>query len=198
VTRQTWTECLIFAALVAAGAGSRILFRDLPNFAPIAAMALFAGYFFRSPVTALAVPLVAMLASDAVIGGYEWRTMLVVYAMLALPVAFRVPVRRWLRFERGRSRHGLAALSGLLTLSLISSVLFFLATNLACWQWSDMYEHNLAGLARCYASALPFFRHTLAGDATFAVALFGGYAVAINLGWLSREQQAAAPESIAL
>jgi hypothetical protein len=177
---------LIFAGLVIAGAGSRVFFRDLPNFAPIAAMALFAGYFFRSAWVALAVPLAAMLASDAVIGGYEWQTMLVVYGMLALPVAFRLPARRWLQPNRASWSGAFATFAGLLTLSMVSSLLFFLATNLACWQWSEMYEHNLAGLTRCYTSALPFFRHTLLGDAFFAVALFGGHTLAVNLGWLSR------------
>jgi hypothetical protein len=195
VTRQTWTECLVFVGLVAAGAGARILFRELPNFAPIAAIALFSGYFFRWPVVALAAPLAAMLASDAVIGGYEWQMMLVVYALLALPVAFRLPLRRWLRIERRGMVPGLAAVAGLLGCSLLSSVLFFLATNFAWWPWSDMYEHSAAGLWRCYANGLPFFRHTLAGDAIFAVALFGGYAVAVNLGWVRESRPALAPQS---
>jgi hypothetical protein len=197
VTRQTWTECLVFAALVAAGAGARIWFRELPNFAPIAAMALFAGYYFRASAVALAVPLAAMLASDAVIGGYEWQTMAVVYGMLALPVAFRLPLRRWLKITRSDWMSSLASLGGLLACSLLSSVLFFLATNLACWLWGEMYEHNAAGLVRCYANGLPFFRHTLAGDATFALTLFGGYALAVNCGWVKSVQPQVEAKSIA-
>ena len=46
-----------------------------------------------------------------------------------------------------------------------------------------MYEHNWAGLMRCYENGLPFFRHTLLGDMTFGAILFGGYAWAVNLGW---------------
>jgi hypothetical protein len=197
VTKQTLTECLVFAALVTAGASARIFFRELPNFAPIAAMALFAGYFFRSSVVALAVPLAAMLVSDAVIGGYEWQMMVVVYGMLALPVAFRLPLRRWLRITRSTWKVSLASLGGLLACSLLSSVLFFLATNFAWWPWSDMYEHNLAGLARCYANGLPFFRHTLAGDAIFAVTLFGSYALAVNCGWVQSVQPQVAPKGAA-
>lgn len=196
MTRQTWTECLVFAGLVAAGAGARIFFRDLPNFAPIAAIALFSGYFFRSPAAALAAPLTAMLASDVVIGGYQWQMMIVVYAMLALPVAFRLPLRRWLRVEKQQStRNTLTACAGLLGCSLLSSLLFFLATNFAWWPWNDLYEHNIAGLLRSYANGLPFFRHTLAGDALFAVALFGGYALAINLGWVHAHRAALEPRS---
>lgn len=196
VTRQTYTECLVFAGLVAAGAGARIFFRDLPNFAPIAAIALFSGYYFRSAAVAVAVPLVAMLASDAVIGGYDWQMMAVVYAMLALPVAFRLPLRRWLRMEQQQSvSKTLTACGGLLGCSLLSSLLFFLATNFAWWPWNDLYEHNAAGLLRSYVNGLPFFRHTLAGDALFAASLFGGYALAVSWGWVHAPRAALAPRS---
>ena len=181
--RQTLIECLVFVGLVAAGAGARVYFRELPNFMPIAAISLFAGYFFRSPLLALATPLSAMTLSDAFIGGYQWQMMLVVYSLLALPVAMRWPLRKWLRIERGRLGETCGALSGLFGCSLLCSVLFFLGTNFAWWPWTSMYEHNLAGLLRCYENGLPFFRHTLLGDLTFAAVLFGGYAGAVNLGW---------------
>lgn len=182
VKRPTLTEVLVFAGLVMAGAGTRIWFRELPNFAPIAAMSLFAGYFFRSQALALAAPLLAMVLSDAVIGGYEWQMMLVVYAMLALPVAFRGPLRRWLRMEQGELASTLSATAGLFGCSLLSSVLFYLATNAACWYWSEMYDNNLAGLLRSYQNALPFFRHTIVGDMFFSATLFGGYALAVTFG----------------
>lgn len=110
--RKAWIETAVFAGLVLAAAAARITFRELPNFAPIAAMSLFAGYYFRSPLVAIAVPLAAMLLSDMVLGGYEWQMMLVVYGMLVLPVAFRGPLRRWLRIEKGRLGKALARSAG--------------------------------------------------------------------------------------
>jgi hypothetical protein len=183
VKRETAIEAAVFAGLVLSGAAARVWFRELPNFAPIAAMSLFAGYFFRSRAVAVAVPLSAMLLSDAFIGGYEWQMMLVVYGMLALPVAFGGPLRNWLRIEPGRLGRTLPAVAGLFGSSLAASLLFFLATNFAWWPWTDMYEHNFAGLLRCYENGLPFFRHTLLGDTLFAALLFGGYAWAVSLGW---------------
>lgn len=41
---------------------------------------------------------------------------------------------------------------------------------------SSWYEPTLAGLTKCYISALPFFRYTVVGDALFSVVLFGGHA----------------------
>lgn len=188
--RRTVLEISVFLVLVAAGAFSRIYFRDLPNFAPIAAIALFSGYFFRSSLVALLVPLTAMAASDAVIGTYEWQMMLVVYGMLALPVAFRGIVRKYLQIERGQVAQSVPALAGLLGCSLGSSVLFFLVTNFALFPWSYLYEKTFDGMVQSYVQALPFFRYTLTGDLFFGVVLFGAYALAVNFGWLTEQSQA--------
>jgi len=174
---------MIFGGLVSTGAMSRIFFHELPNFAPIAAMALFSGYFFRSAKVAVLVPLLAMSLSDLVIGGYDWQVMAVVYCSLALPVACRGLLRKYLAIERGSAASTAIGLGGLLTCSLASSLFFFFATNFACWSFGSMYEQNWQGLILSYQQGLPFFRHTLAGDLFFGAVLFGSYAAAINLGW---------------
>lgn len=189
--RDTVVRLTIFASLVAAGALARVCFRELPNFAPIAAMALFSGYYFRSAKVAVLVPLLAMALSDLFIGGYEWQMMAVVYGALALPVAFRVLLRKYLAMERGSASSAAIGLSGLLTCSLASSLFFFLVTNFAWWPWS-MYEQNWEGLILCYQQGLPFFRNTLAGDLFFGTVLFGSYAVALNLGWAQSVKPAVA------
>jgi hypothetical protein len=56
--------------------------------------------------------------------------------------------------------------------ALASSVSFFLITNLVAWTWLDMYPKNLSGVMMSYAAGLPFFRHALAGDLIFTVAMF--------------------------
>ena len=166
---------IVWLGLVAAGAGTRLIFADLPNFAPVAALALFAGYFFSRRTVAAFVPLSVMTISDAVLGGYDLRVMAVVYASLTLPVVLGAWLNRHVRMESGRSAVGGAA--GLIGSSLAGSVLFYLTTNLAVWGWFNSYEHTWAGLVHCYVRALPFFRFTLLGDLFFAALLFGGYAV---------------------
>src|SRR5262245_47084799 len=55
-----------------------VVMRLLPhasNFSPVAAAALFAGVTLKARWLAIAVPLVAMLLSDAVLGGYGWTMM---------------------------------------------------------------------------------------------------------------------------
>jgi hypothetical protein len=133
-----------------------------PNFTPIAASALFAGAMLRSRTLALAVPVAAMLASDFVLGGYDWRIMGMVYAALALPAL----LGRW-----GRARSATV----LAPLALSSSLIFFATTNFAVWVFSGMYAHDLAGLMHCYVAALPFLQNTVIGDMFWTTLLFGGW-----------------------
>jgi hypothetical protein len=187
---QPWfVDAAAFVLLVAGGVALRLTCHDLPNFAPVAAIALFAGYFFRSRMLALCVPLSVMAVSDWFLGGYHPMMMLIVYSMLALPVAFR----GWLReaFDLRQKNAGVP-LVGLFSCGLLSSVLFFLFTNLGVWCWFGMYDRSLAGLWHCYIAAMPFFRYTLAGDAFFSVLLFGSYALALSL---SRSREVATHSS---
>jgi hypothetical protein len=183
VKRQTLAEVMALIALIAFGAQVRVYFQDLPNFAPVAALALFSGYFFRSWTMALCVPLGVMAISDAFIGAYDWRMMVLVYSMLALPVALRGPLRKYLNIGQGNLGRATGAVAGLVMCSLFTSLVFFFTTNFGSWLWFDMYPHNGTGLMTCYVQALPFFRFTLAGDLVFALALFGSYGLATQLGW---------------
>lgn len=178
MNRQDKIELAVFSGLVLAGSLARVLLSDWPNFAPVAAMALFAGYFFRSRAVALFVPLTVMGISDFFIGSYDWHMMAIVYGALTLPVFGRGALRRWFSLDNGASP--LRATAGLLTSSLGASISFFTISNFGAWVFYGTYEHTFAGLTHCYVQAIPFFRYTLAGDLFFAVALFGSYALAMS------------------
>ena len=62
--------------------------------------------------------------------------------------------------------------------SIISSVLFFILTNIAVWLSGIMYPLNIAGLGACFTAAIPFFQNTLIGDLVFTGAMFGIYELA--------------------
>lgn len=146
------------------------------NFTPAAAAGLFAGFWFRNRLAAVAVPLAGMLLSDLLIQQYyPWATMMVVYAAMAVPALlgsalFRRPPASVVKHL---GKVSLGAVSG--------SVLFFVSTNLAVWMFDGLYAPNWAGLSACFAAAVPFFRFTLAGDLFFTFILFGGYAVVMRL-----------------
>jgi len=164
VMRNRMLSVLVFVGLIAAAVAGRLM-PHVPNFTPLAAVTLFAGVWYARRSTALLVPLGAMLASDAILGGYEWKVMAVVYVAMMLPVALRGVLRARLSAWRVAG-----AAAG-------SSVAFYLATNFAHWMWMPGYEHTLTGLTACYLAALPFFKYQLAGDLLFSAGLFGAYAV---------------------
>lgn len=172
----------VFIALVLVAVLSRLpMVSVAPNFAAVGAAALFAGFYFRRVLVASCVPVLAMLLSDLFVGGYSWKLMLVVYVALTLPVLLG-----WLVVRPAARRANGVRLSSSpwIALSALSaSILFFLSTNLAVWALAAdaSYPKTLAGLAQCFALALPFFRYTLLGDLAFTGVFFGIHALVASL-----------------
>lgn len=135
-----------------------------PNFAPIAAIGLFAGAMFDRRAAWL-VPFGALLLSDLVIGLYHPMSMFWNYAgfaaCLLLGSAVLGPARSLPRFAGATFGSALA---------------FFALSNFGMWA-SGYYPRTLAGLGQCYTAALPFFRNTLLSDVVYTAALFGGWAL---------------------
>lgn len=153
----------LLAGMVLIAALSRLIPHP-PNFAPIAAMALFGGAHFADRRAAFLVPLAAMFLRDLVLGLHGLIP--VVYVSFAAIACLGL-------LMRGRIRPGTVAAS-----ALTGSILFFLTTNFGVWALGTMYPKTPAGLAACYIAALPFFGSTLLGDMFYAVALFGSMALA--------------------
>lgn len=149
-----------------AGAILRLL-PHLPNFAPIAAMALFGGVYLNKKY-AFGVPILALLISDYFIGFYNIWVMLSVYGSFFIIGLLGL----WLR------KHKTILNTGAITLS--SSVIFFIVTNFVVWAAPpSMYSHNWQGLTQSYIMGLPFFRNTLLGDFFYVGAMFGLMELAI-------------------
>lgn len=191
MTRSAKQEIALFFALVVAGALFRVAFYtwfDLPNFAPVAAISLFAGYYFRSASLAILVAPAIMLASDCYIGFYRWELMATVYGMLTLPVAARPLMKRVFQLDQPSPLAAGGSFLGLVGCSLIASIAFFLVTNMVVWAEGRFYSTDAAGLIRCYLQALPFFRNTLLGDLFFSCFLFGSYAAILRGNWTTVNQ----------
>ena len=153
---------MVFVLIVLAAA-SRLLPHP-PNFAPVAAIGLFAGALSGRRIGWL-VPLLALLASDLVLGFYHPVGMLWNYLAFGSCLLLG---SGWL----GRSRT-FGRVAGAV---LASSVAFFVLSNFGMWA-SGYYPRTWAGLVECYVAAVPFFRNTLASDVLYSAALFGGYAL---------------------
>jgi hypothetical protein len=169
--QEAWPRLLFLTAMIGAIAFARLIPHP-HNFSPIGAIALYGGACFPTKRSAFTVPLAAMLLGDLVLGLH--MLMPVVYGCFALNAL----LGRWLRAHRHIVPIALATLAG--------AVQFFIITNFACWVF--YYPHTLEGFWTCYMAAIPFFRNTLLGDATFATVLFGGLALAEAAAPILREK----------
>jgi hypothetical protein len=166
---------LALAGLIVAAALTRLLPHP-PNFAPITAMAVFGALRFGRWPTAVLAPLLALFVSDLAKevlyrNGLtpDWglyRGMWAIYATTALVALVARPA------------HGTRSPAAIIGVTLLGSCMFFLVTNFAVWADGSVgYPQTAAGLAECYAAAVPFFRNSLRGDFTYAAVLFGGWAL---------------------
>lgn len=162
----TRTSALIL--IIVAAAASRLLPHP-PNVTSLTAIALFGGAYFSNRWVAFAVPMLALALSNLVLGVYwSWSIMAwqphlwVQYVSFALIVGLGFLLRE---------RRGAWRIAGI---TLASSVLFFVVTNLGEWAFQVWYPKTWEGLVACFIAAIPFFRNSLIGDFGFVVLLFGG------------------------
>ncbi len=153
----SWVGVLPYA-LIAAGALLRVVPHP-PNLEPIGALALFGGAVLPR-AWAFVIPLGELALSDAILGFYPG--MVWVYGSFALITLIGMALRQ----RRTVLRLGGAA--------LVSSVTFFVVTNLGEW-FGPLYPHTLAGLSADYVAAVPFFRNTLVSHLGYTLAIFGAY-----------------------
>ena len=103
-----------------------------------------------------------MFLTDLLIGFHF--SMLPVYASFVFAV--------WIGIKIRKNQNILTIAAG----SLVSSLVFFLITNLPFW-YADMslYPITIQGTMESYRMAIPFFRNQLVGDLFYNSILFGVY-----------------------
>lgn len=135
----------------------------LPNFSPIAAIALFSAVYLKREY-ALVLPILIMIATDLIIGFYTPWIMVAVYGSFLIIGLIGI----WLRDNKNYSTIAMATVTG--------SILFYLITNFAVWAIpNSFYPHTFSGLLTCYTMGLPFFKNTLMGDVFYVSGMFGLY-----------------------
>lgn len=146
-----------------------ILLRVLPhpaNFAPVGAVALFAGVYLKKSY-AVWLPLTIMIVSDFFIGlhsvvAFTWGS----FVLIGL-------IGLWVRERKNVPNIIFGTLTG--------SFLFFFITNFGVWGFTPLYAKTWQGLVQCYVMAIPFFRNTVLSDFFFVAVLFGAYEAATYL-----------------
>ncbi|THH41201.1 DUF6580 family putative transport protein [Neolewinella litorea] len=169
-SRNAQLPALLFLIFLAAA--SRLL-PHWPNFGPVGAMALFGAAMFDRKWMAFMVPFAALYLSDLALNnlwyaeyyeGFFWGFNAWVYAGFGITVLMGLGLLRARQFSWLR-------LGGV---TLGTTAIFFLLTNLGVWLGSPLYPQTVTGLVAAYTAGLPFLLNSLAGDLLFAALLFGG------------------------
>jgi hypothetical protein len=167
------TRTLVILGAVLLACFSRVI--QYWNFAPMTAMALFAAATLTDRKLGVFVPLLALFASDLCIevlhrygvmptwGIYEgmWATYLATFLIALMGLALR----------KHRTVPNIAGMT------LAGSLVFFIVSDLGVWLPGTLYPLTVRGLIACYVAAIPFLKNSLLGDAVYATALFGGFAL---------------------
>lgn len=139
----------------------------LPNFSPLMASAL-CGALFLPGWIGLAVPVMALLLSDAVLNAHYGAPIVSVQLLWTLPGYLVAVVLGWSL----RSRSGLFPVLGG---TFAASAFFYVVTNTGSWLGLPAYPQTFAGWVQALTVGLPgypptwtFFRNSLAGDLLFA------------------------------
>jgi hypothetical protein len=139
-----------------------------PNFSPLAAIALFSGFYLGRKWSFL-IPLSILLLSDIFLGFYQLPILISVYFCFAASSFIGI----WLKNKKN--------FINILGASMTGSLLFFAVTNFSVWFFGNWYPKDFRGLLECYYMAVPFFKNTFAGDLFFVGMFFGIYEMALLL-----------------
>ena len=132
------------------------------NFTAVGAIALFSGANFKDKRYAFLLPIIDMFLTDLFIGFH--------FSMLPVYTCFAFAVWIGIRIRKNQNIITIASVS------LVSSLIFFLITNLPLW-YADMglYPVTIQGTMESYRMAIPFFKNQVVGDLFYNGVLFGVY-----------------------
>lgn len=161
---------------IIAAVASRLI-PHLPNFTAMESLALFAGAYLGWKALAVLTPIITWYLSDLVINntvsrvwypdvdGIVWYAdympWVYISALIMIFAGAKI-LKKW-----SPSKLAITALG--------ASLLFFVLSNFGTWTTGILYPMNAAGLAACYAAALPFLKTSLISNLAFTAVLFGGY-----------------------
>jgi hypothetical protein len=171
---QLNSDHLVFVLLVVIAVVGRMGRVDW-NFTPVAATALFAGYYFRNRWIAALVPLSALAVSDLVEPSHfsPW-VLATVWASMLLPAMLGPWLRECASKAQTLVRGGTSA--------LLPALFFFVTTNFAVWAVGPVpgsalqFMPDLAGIVECYVAAIPFALKMVTGDLFYMTLIFGAWA----------------------
>lgn len=155
------------------------LIPNMPNFSPMAAIALFCAAHFDKLWKALLVTLLATFVSDIVLNNTIYASMnngFTVFYDGFLWQYLAYAVIAFLGSKIFTSINKTKVIGG----SLATTLVFFIISNFGAWISLPFYSKDIAGIMSSYAAGIPFIKNTLLSDMFYSCLLFGGYYVLQN------------------
>ena len=172
---------LLASIFIIFGALSRLLI-TIPNVSVLESLALFGGAYFMLKRFAFIIPLAAYLVSDFVINNTIARVWypevegLVLFAphmTYSIIGIVLIVIFGKLMLKKVNLLNGAFGVVG-------ATLIFWLVSNFGVFLSAPMYSKDFVGFGACYAAALPFLYRSLAGNAFFALVLFGSFEFLLN------------------
>ncbi len=160
-----------------------VVTRFLPhpsNFAPMVGVSVFLAYHLKNKWSGLAISILLWWASNLVMNNVVYSAYFPTFSWLGgsfLAVAISLIVIHFLSQFTLKSTKFI----NLFATSIISSIVFFVVTNLSVFYDSNLYSQDFAGLTSCFTVAIPFFKMSLLGDLFYTTVLFGAYSFFVSI-----------------
>ena len=165
--KKILSESFILAVVLMSLAAATRFIPHPFNFTALGAIALFSGAIVKDKRLAFLLPISVLLFTDTILGFH--LSMFPVYACFAFTVVLGIAIK---------NKQNIFSIFGA---SLVSSLVFFLITNLPLWYLDlGLYPMTINGTLESYKMAIPFFRNQLVGDLFYNSLLFGIFYLAVK------------------
>ncbi len=154
------TKNISFLLALILGVGILRLYIPIPNFSPIAAMALTGGYLLGKNKWAFIVPIAGLFISDlflALISSANADYLFSIsFACVYISSILTVLIGSYVKKSGSWTKLAVAA--------IFSSVIYYLITNFGAWLYDPIYAKDLSGLIQSYAAGLLFYKQQFFGS----------------------------------
>jgi hypothetical protein len=174
--KDNTTRNIVLILMIVVAASFRLIafeYKDLSNFNPVGAIAIFGGAYFASKWKGYLTVLLTLFTTDIVLNylytskfsiGYDG--IIGVYLSFALMVFLGSMIKK-------------VNVLNVVLASLASVLIHWLVTDLP-WFYTtlNLYPHTLAGYGTSLVNAIPFEYNMIYGNLVFGLLLFGGFELA--------------------
>lgn len=150
------------------------LFPIFPNFSPTTAICLFGAAFLKKKWQTAIISLLLIFFSDVLVNNILYKSYFSEFTLIYEGMIwnylsyFAIIVLGWFALKKINFTNVLAT-------GLLSSILFFIISNLGVWISGTLYTKDLQGLITCYTMAIPFFKGTILSSLIFSMVFIYGF-----------------------